>query len=165
MEGRLVAGACSHWQSLLFRRPVGRHGYQLSLKYKQARKRGYYCLMSSTRATKRLLDSSLGSLSYIFYSNLMKLFNQMMLICLLLAIASVGHTANATCSTGQYYNSNLSLCITCSAGCASCCDESLCSSCLSGKPILMQDMPFPQHQEPVCCALSTVIPATKTTIA
>jgi len=34
-----------------------------------------------------------------------------------------------TCLSGEYYNAELNVCLVCSSGCLSCCDENLCSSC------------------------------------
>lgn len=41
-------------------------------------------------------------------------------------------SVQGTCLSTQYYNSELGICLTCSSGCAACCDESLCSLCNTG---------------------------------
>lgn len=88
----------------------------------------------------------------------------MIIFALLLALAVLAQ-ANTTCSTGQYYNSNLSQCLTCATGCETCCDESICSTCLAGTLLLLQDTRWPPPAGFACSAPSTATPAMRATTA
>ena len=45
----------------------------------------------------------------------------MILFCLL-PIIMITHVDAQTCATTEYYSTTLATCLTCSTGCASCCD-------------------------------------------
>jgi hypothetical protein len=60
----------------------------------------------------------------------------MILPIVLLGILSIVDAANVTCASSEYYNANLSLCIACPVGCSACCDEAVCSACVSGTFLL-----------------------------
>jgi hypothetical protein len=87
----------------------------------------------------------------------------MIIICVFFGLLVASSCANITCAATQYFNSNLSLCLNCPTGCSACCDEAVCSGCITGTPPATQDTPWPQRVAPVCSVPSTATPATRTT--
>jgi hypothetical protein len=87
----------------------------------------------------------------------------MIIVCIFLTLlVATSAATNSTCGASQYYNANLSICLSCPAGCSACCDEAVCSGCITGTPLITQDTLWPRQVGHVCSVPSTVTPATRT---
>ena len=86
----------------------------------------------------------------------------MIIACLFFSLLVVISASNSTCGATQYYNTNLSICLNCPIGCSACCDEAVCSACITGTPPLKQDTLWLHLVGLACSVPSTVTPATRT---